>query len=64
MVRSKGKSKNARQKVILVVEGEPFEIDKVVFDVLDKYERPKEILFVPKFKETENGKIIRKENLK
>jgi O-succinylbenzoic acid--CoA ligase len=52
------------QKVVLVVEGESFDIDKTVFDVLDKYERPKEILFVPKFKETENGKILRKESLK
>jgi len=52
------------QKVVLFVEGESFDIDKAVFDVLDKYERPKEILFVPKFKETENGKILRKESLK
>lgn len=52
------------QKVVLVVEGEAFEIDKAIFDVLDKYEKPKEILFVPKFKETENGKFLRKESLK
>lgn len=51
------------QKVVLVVEGEAFDIDKAIFDGLDKYERPKEILFVPKFKETENGKILRKESL-
>jgi O-succinylbenzoic acid--CoA ligase len=52
------------QKVVLVVEGEAFDIDKAIFDILDKYERPKEILFVPKFKETENGKFLRKESLK
>ena len=52
------------EKVVLVVEGESYDIDKAIFDVLDKYERPKEILFVPKFKETENGKILRKESLK
>ncbi|GAA4055667.1 AMP-binding protein [Flavobacterium chungnamense] len=51
------------EKVVLVVEGEPFDIDKVIFEGLDKYERPKEIVFVAKFKETENGKVIRKESL-
>lgn len=52
------------EKVILVIEGEPFDFDKTIFDVLDKYEHPKEIIFVPKFAETENGKVIRKESLK
>ena len=36
-------------------------IDESVFDTLDKYEKPKEVIFVPKFKQTENGKILRKE---
>lgn len=52
------------EKVILVIEGEPFDFDKTIFDVLDKYEHPKEIVFVPKFAETENGKVIRKQSLK
>lgn len=52
------------EKVILVLEGDSFEIDKANFDSLDKYERPKEIIFISKFKETENGKILRKETLK
>jgi O-succinylbenzoic acid--CoA ligase len=47
-----------------VVEGDSFDIDKSIFDGLDKYEHPREILFVPKFKETENGKVLRKESLK
>ena len=51
------------EKVVLVVEGDSFEIGKVIFDGLDKYERPKEIVFVPNFKETENGKVLRKESL-
>jgi len=55
--------KELGEKVILVIEGEEIPIDHSVFDVLDKYERPKEILFVSKFKETENGKVLRKENL-
>lgn len=51
------------EKVVLVLEGNPFDIDKSIFEGLDKYERPKEIVFVPKFKETENGKVLRKESL-
>lgn len=52
------------EKVVLVVEGESFDIDKAIFEGLDKYERPKEIVFVSKFKETENGKVLRKESFK
>jgi len=52
------------EKVVLVVEGDSFDIDKSIFDGLDKYERPKEIVFVSQFKETENGKVLRKESLK
>ena len=50
------------QKLVLVVEGEaqaPFG-----FDILDKYEKPKAVFFVPKFKETDTGKVMRKETLK
>lgn len=56
--------KELGEKVVLVVEGEPFAIDTTIFDCLDKYEHPREILFVSKFKETENGKVLRKESLK
>ncbi|MFC6877982.1 AMP-binding protein [Flavobacterium myungsuense] len=49
------------EKLILVVEGDKKTIDESVFDTLDKYEKPKEVIFVPKFKQTENGKILRKE---
>lgn len=51
------------EKLVLVVEGEPFEIPSSIFSALDKYEKPKEILFVAHFKETGNGKIIRKDSL-
>ena len=51
------------EKVILIIEGEQQEIDSSIFEGLDKYEKPKEIIFVPVFKQTENGKIIRKESL-
>ncbi|MDR6844592.1 AMP-binding protein [Flavobacterium granuli] len=52
------------EKVVLYVEGAPIEIDHSVFDVLDKYEKPKEIVFIPKFKETATGKIMREESRK
>ncbi|OOV29832.1 O-succinylbenzoic acid--CoA ligase [Flavobacterium sp. LM5] len=51
------------EKVVLYVEGEPMPIEESVFDVLDKYEKPKEILFVPAFEVTATGKIIRKESI-
>ncbi len=50
-------------KVVLIVEGEPFDISTKTFELLDKYERPKAIHFIPHFTETENGKIIRKASL-
>lgn len=50
------------EKVVLYVEGSPMDIDHSVFDVLDKYEKPKEIVFIPKFKETATGKIMREES--
>ena len=49
------------EKLVLVIEGDNQKIDEAVFDALDKYEKPKEVLFIPKFKRTENGKILRKE---
>ena len=51
------------EKLILVIEGEKFETADTIFEELDKYQKPKEIRFLSKFKETENGKILRKESL-
>lgn len=51
------------EKLILVIEGEKQDFAADFFDVLDKYEKPKEIVFVPKFKENENGKLLRKSSL-
>lgn len=56
--------KELGEKVTLIIEGDSFEMDKKIFEDLDKYENPKEIIFIPKFKETENGKFLRKESLK
>ena len=51
------------EKLILVIEGEKQAIDDSIFENLNKYEKPKEFLFIPKFKETDNGKIMRRETL-
>lgn len=51
------------EKLILVIEGEKQALDEVDFEMLDKYEKPKEVFYVSKFMETENGKIKRKEIL-
>ncbi|PWA07571.1 AMP-binding protein [Flavobacterium laiguense] len=50
------------EKVVLYIEGEPMKLDESVFNRLDKYEKPKEIVFIPKFKETATGKIMRAES--
>jgi O-succinylbenzoic acid--CoA ligase len=51
------------EKIILVIEGDKTDFDATAFEVLSKYERPKNVLFIPQFKETENGKIQRKETI-
>lgn len=51
------------EKVILVLEGKSFEVDKAIFSELSKYQIPKEIVFVDKFVETETNKINRKKTL-
>lgn len=51
------------EKLILVIEGEKRDFPTGFFNVLDKYEKPKEIVFVPKFKENENGKLLRKPSI-
>jgi o-succinylbenzoate---CoA ligase len=55
--------KDLGEKLVLVIEGNEQPIDNSIFEELDKYEKPKEIVFVPKFKETATGKILRKESL-
>ena len=56
------------QKVVLAIEAENLpqnEIDRLkkLLDQFDKIRRPKEILFIPKFVRTENGKIKRKDSI-
>lgn len=47
------------EKLVLVIEGEPYKVEDDVFSDLGKFEKPKEIVFVEKFAETESGKIKR-----
>lgn len=55
------------QKIILVIEDEKWpqsDVDKLVqklSKILDTYEKPKTLWFIPHFPTTENGKIKRKE---
>ncbi len=51
------------EKVILVVEGDFYEIENSVFKDLSKYQIPKGIVFIDKFVETETNKINRKKTL-
>jgi len=51
------------EKLILVLESDKTHFDETVFEALNKYEKPKSVLFIPQFKETENGKILRKETI-
>lgn len=51
-------------KVILIIESNPIYINTEIFDVLNKYEKPKKIYFTTKFSETKTGKINRNETLK
>lgn len=51
------------EKLVLVIEGEPFDVDQAIFAKLGKFEKPKEVLFVPKFTETVSGKVIRDKSL-
>lgn len=50
------------ERVVLYIEGETIKLDESVFNALDKYEKPKEVVFIPKFKETATGKIMRVES--
>lgn len=52
------------EKLVLILESESNTIDPSVFEGMNKFEIPKEIYVVPKFKETATGKIQRKETLK
>jgi O-succinylbenzoic acid--CoA ligase len=50
-------------KLILILESKTNDLDTSIFDSLDKYEKPKEVITIPKFLETASGKIHRKKTL-
>lgn len=45
------------EHVVMIVESEPFEISKEIFNDLEKFEVPKNVYFIPKFVEKTPGKI-------
>ena len=51
------------EKLVLYVEGESMPIDDTIFDGLDKYEKPKEVVFITEFKRTATGKVIRDQSI-
>lgn len=51
------------EKLVLVIEGENYELSDQVFQSLTKYEIPKEVHFVKAFVETETQKVQRKKTL-
>jgi O-succinylbenzoic acid--CoA ligase len=52
------------EHVVLVIEGEKHELEDSIYESLDKYEKPKEVVFISRFTETSSGKIMRKETMK
>jgi O-succinylbenzoic acid--CoA ligase len=51
------------EKVILIIEGVKQDFDNTLYEGIDKYEKPKEIIFISNFKETASGKVLRKETM-
>ncbi|MQP52860.1 MULTISPECIES: AMP-binding protein [unclassified Flavobacterium] len=51
-------------KIVLVVEGEQQKFDDFIFKELDKFEKPKEIVFISEFVETNTKKVNRIQTLK
>lgn len=50
------------EKLVLVIEGDKYDVDREIFAALGKFEKPKEIEFVAEFDETGTGKIVRGKN--
>jgi o-succinylbenzoate---CoA ligase len=51
------------EKLVLVIEGEAYAIPEKAYSALDKYEKPKAVLFAERFTETGSGKVQRKETV-
>jgi O-succinylbenzoic acid--CoA ligase len=48
---------------VLCIEGSSYDVKPNIFKVLTKFEKPKTVVFIPKFAETPTGKVIPKESL-
>lgn len=51
------------EKLVLVIEHTPYKLVPEAFESLEKYETPRETIFIDKFKETPTGKVLRKESV-
>jgi len=51
------------EKLILLIEGQACKLDDEIFSQLSKFEIPKDVFFLPRFIETETGKIQRLKTL-
>lgn len=51
------------QKLVLVIEHDAYTLVPEAFESLEKFEKPKETIFINKFKETPTGKILRRETI-
>jgi o-succinylbenzoate synthase len=47
------------QKIVLYIEGEPFQLPEDIWDSLTKFEKPNDIRFITEFYRTSSGKLIR-----
>ncbi len=48
------------ERVTLFIEGPPEELPEDLFAPLNRYERPREVRFLPRFRRTASGKVIRR----
>ena len=55
------KDEELGEKLVLIIEGDNQPLPDNFFDVLDKYEKPKAVFYIPQFIETDNGKVKRSE---
>ncbi len=51
------------EKLVLVIEHAPYKLVPEAFESLEKYETPRETIFIDRFKETPTGKVLRKETI-
>lgn len=51
------------EKVVMAIEGKERPLSDSIFDKLGKYEKPKAVFFIDKFKETSSGKIHRSKTI-